>query len=100
MNEVNDVVIQPPLLPDRVAVLIEAFLSGRNRLTIRAYRQDLEDFATFSGTGTVERSAQRLLASSPGDANAAVLAYRNRMVERGLKAATINRRLAAVRAFV
>ena len=85
---------------DKAAALVQAFLSGRNALTIRAYRQDLRGFAAFAGAEGIDAAARLLLGLAPGDANALVLAYRTQMVERGLQAATINRRLSALRALV
>jgi integrase/recombinase XerC len=89
-----------PSSPDKTAALIESFLSGRNPLTIRAYKQDLADFAAFLSTDNVGGAARRLLSLAPGDANALALAYRTKLVERGLQGATINRRLSALRAMV
>jgi integrase/recombinase XerC len=80
--------------------LIEAFLAGRNESTLRAYRADLEDFRTFTGATTPNDAAHRLIGVSHGEANGLALAYRADMVERGLQAATINRRLAALRSLV
>lgn len=80
--------------------LLDAFLGGRNLRTLAAYRADLSDFAAFTGVQDAGAAAEWLLAQVHGDANAAVLAWRSAMVERGLAAATINRRLAAVRSFV
>ena len=95
-------VYRSPVLsnPNKVTGLIQAFLTGRNPLTIRAYRQDLEDFASFMSADGVDDAARGLLTLAPGDANALALGFRIALVERGLAAATINRRLAALRAFV
>jgi integrase/recombinase XerC len=83
------------------ARLVAAFLAGRNAQTMRAYAADLDDFAAFLDLPDVNAAAgQLLLGRSHGDANALALAYRSRMVERGLAAATINRRLAALRSLV
>ena len=88
------------LRSDRASELVRSFLGGRTPATTRAYAQDLEVFADFMQVERVEEAARRLLSLLPGDANAAALDYRNAMVERGLKAATVNRRLAALRALV
>lgn len=85
---------------DPVARLVTAFLAGRNARTMRAYSQDLEDFRAFAGVGTVEAAAAALLGHGHGEANAAALAYKASLVERGLAAATVNRRLAALRSLV
>lgn len=80
--------------------LVDAFLAGRNERTLAAYRRDLEDFAAFLGVTTTDDAARRLFSGSHGEANALALAYRARLVERGLQSATINRRLAALRSLV
>jgi integrase/recombinase XerC len=81
------------------ARLVAAFLAGRNPRTIRAYRQDLADFAAFVG-GTPDAAADRLLGCGAGAANALALAYKGYLLRRGLAAATVNRRLAALRSLV
>jgi integrase/recombinase XerC len=81
------------------AWLVAAFLADRNPRTLRAYRQDLADFAAFVGATPAVATAQ-LLARGAGGANAAALAYKAHLRERCLAAATINRRLATLRALV
>ena len=80
--------------------LVAAFLSGRNERTLRAYRQDLEDFRAFMNAETPEDAARLLLSRGHGEANAVALAYKNDLMERKLSAATVNRRLAALRSLV
>ncbi len=80
--------------------LVEAFLAGRNEHTLGAYRQDLEDFRAFVGAFDLDAAARTLLSLPHGEANGLVLAYRAELVDRGLAAATINRRLAALRSLV
>ncbi len=89
-----------PMRSDRASELVRSFLGGRTPATTRAYAKDLEDFAGFMKVPHVDEAARRLLSFLSGDANATALDYRNAMVERGLKAATTNRRLAALRALV
>src|SRR5262245_52123296 len=79
--------------------LLAAFLSGRSPQTLRAYRQDLDDFAAFLGVPAAD-AAHRLLAGGPGHANGLGLAYRAQLLGRGLAPATVNRRLAALRSLV
>lgn len=83
-----------------VSKLLEAFLAGRNERTLAAYRADLEAFRVFAGAATTGEAANRLLSGSHGEANGAALAYKAHMTETGLQAATINRRLAALRSLV
>ena len=80
--------------------LIKAFLRGRNRKTIEAYRGDLEDFSAFLGARNIDDASKILLSKGPGEANALALAYKTHLIERGLQAATVNRRLAALRSLV
>jgi integrase/recombinase XerC len=82
---------------DRVSELVEAFLSGRKKTTLDAYRRDLEVFAEFMGVASPTEAAAVLFQQVPGDANALVLRWRTQLVGEGLSAATVNRRLAAVR---
>jgi len=82
------------------ASLVAAFLAGRNARTVCAYRQDLEAFRRFLQVPTLDDAAQRLLASAPGAAHALALAYQAHLLERGLQAATVNRRLATLRSLV
>ncbi len=83
-----------------IADLVDTFLAGRNPRTLTAYRADLADFARFVTAATVADAACLLLARGQGTANVLALAYRNRLIERGLAAATVNRRLAALRSLV
>ena len=80
--------------------LMGVFFSGRSELTLRAYRQDLEDFRVFVGAESREGAAGVLLTRTPGQANALALSYRNQLKDRGLAPATVNRRLAALRSLV
>jgi integrase/recombinase XerC len=80
--------------------LMAAFLSGRNRRTLRAYAGDLTDFARFIGQATAATAVEFLVSLPPGQANAAALAYRAHLLDRRLSSATIARRLAALRSMV
>ncbi len=93
-------IYQNPLIAHTQVNLIASFLSGRNRKTIEAYRQDLEDFRSFLNTSSIDEAAQTLLSCGHGQANALALAYKTNLIDRGLQAATVNRRLAALRSLV
>jgi len=80
--------------------LVAAFLAGRNARTVCAYRQDLEAFRQFLRVPTLDTAAQALLTSAPGKAHALAWAYQAHLVERGLQATTVNRRLATLRSLV
>lgn len=85
-----------PIEPPHVR-LLKAFLSGRSPRTLRAYGQDLRDFALWSRASSPEEAARLLLACEHGRANEVALEYRNSLLERKLSPATVNRRLAALR---
>ena len=81
-------------------MLLRAFWSGRNPRTLAAYQQDWADFCTFLGVSDSSEAAIRLISLSGGEANATALYYQSHLMERGLAAATVNRRLAALRSLV
>lgn len=85
----------PPL-----ARLVAAFLDGRSPRTTQAYSEDLQAFARFVRAPSEEAAAWLLLKRTHGAANELVLAYRGHLMMTGLAAATVNRRLAAVRSLV
>lgn len=80
--------------------LIQSFLSGRNKKTIAAYRQDLDDFRAFLNAPSLDDAAAFLLSCGHGKANGIALAYKTNLIDRGLQSATVNRRLAALRSLV
>lgn len=82
------------------ADLVDAFLSGKSKRTLKAYGQDLEDFRSFVGVPTLDEAARVLLGNGHGRGNALAHAYRTHLMERGLSPATVNRRLAALRSMV
>ncbi|MBI5385956.1 MAG: tyrosine-type recombinase/integrase [Verrucomicrobia bacterium] len=92
--------VKPTPTPVDHHSLLKAFLSGRNVRTIKAYAQDLANFQAFVSARSTEEAARRLMSEGHGPANMLALSYRTHMVERGLKSATINRRLAALRSLV
>jgi len=92
---------RPKLVPNfDTRKLIAAFLAGRNAQTMRAYARDLQDFMIFMKATSPEDAARLLLGGGHGEANALALAFKAELIERGLSANTVNRRLAAVRSLV
>jgi integrase/recombinase XerC len=91
---------RPPDATGPAERLLTAFLAGRSPQTLRAYRQDLAHFTAFTGAATPVEAAQRLLGGGAGPANELALRYKADLLERGLAAATVNRRLAALRSLV
>lgn len=101
MSHELEPVSRPLLVPNSDSVdLLDAFLGGRNPRTLRAYDRDLADFARFLGSPTSREAIGLLTSGSHGQANAVALAYRTHLAARGLKTATIGRRLAALRSVV
>jgi integrase/recombinase XerC len=90
----------PTILTVGKVDLLAAFLAGRTPTTLRAYRKDLTDFATFLGAANPHEAVALLVAGSAGQANTLALGYRAHLTDRGLAPATIARRLAALRSVV
>lgn len=93
----NNIVIAP--VPS-IQRLLNAFLAGRKASTLRAYRQDLLDFAGFLGVESIESAARHLLTRDAGHANGVLLDYQHALLERRLAPNTVNRRIAALRSLV
>jgi integrase/recombinase XerC len=77
--------------------LVEQFLARRSPNTRRAYDSDLRDFATFLGEPTPVAAMDKLIRSSPAQANLIVMQYQQHMSESDTTPATRNRRLSAIR---
>lgn len=90
---------KPPALPG-LGDFLSAFLAGRNPRTLRAYAADLADFARFVRVPEAWAAVELLLSRNAGHANALALAYKADLMGRELAAATIARRLAALRSMV
>jgi integrase/recombinase XerC len=75
-------------------------LAGRSARTARAYRQDLEDFARFLKLPGPAEALAELVSWSQGTANHCAYQFRAHLAARGLAAATIARRLSALRSAV
>lgn len=86
----------PPRLPSPDEILA-SFLARRSRRTREAYESDLRDFAAHIGGGDLSAVIDWLRRLTGPQANAIALSWRTRMVERGLAAATVNRRLSSLR---
>ncbi len=83
--------------PSDLLALLEAQATPATR---RAYRQGILQFAAWCGEPSPEAAVRRLLEGGPGPANALVLRYRAALLERSAAPATVNLRLAALRAAV
>ena len=100
-----------PLAPPTTAVLsqvpevtddelLERFLARFSPHTRRAYDGDLRRFAAHCGSASPLLAVADLLGGSRGRANRIAMAWRSAMEARGLAAATVGRRLAALRSVV
>src|SRR3954469_25192564 len=88
-----------PVPPDHTR-LLDTFLARRSPRTLAAYQADFEDFRAYMRVATIANAAERLIIDGSGMAIACALGYRAQMIERGLPATTINRRLVALRSLV
>lgn len=79
------------------AEVLAAFLARRSERTRRAYGADLRAFACHLGQVDPAETLRYLAGLQGCAANAAVLAWRQAMVEAHLAPATINRRLSTIR---
>lgn len=87
-------------LPGETEKLVKLFQGElKSKRTKQAYAEDLRLWAEWQGVDVVTAVAN-LLRSSAGQANGALVAYRNSLSERKLSASTQNRRLAAIRRVV
>jgi integrase/recombinase XerC len=94
LAEMNSLAIRHP------QSVIDSFLAGRNPLTKKAYLQDLASFCEFLQTDTIGKAAEIILSAGPGRANEIGILYKAHLIDKGLSPATINRRLAALRALI
>jgi integrase/recombinase XerC len=101
MNEAM-IAYNQKLLSSKVAIndLVNSFLSGRKKTTIKAYHQDLTYFADYLNAEDLNQAASILVLKEPGAANKLVLDYKTYMLDQSFTPATVNRRLASLRSLV
>lgn len=87
-----------PARPQRVSSLLASLLKTRSERTREAYARDYESFREFVGVDSVDEALIRLVGSPGPLALEIVLAFQGHLAERGLAPATINRRMAAIKA--
>jgi integrase/recombinase XerC len=85
-----------------VADVIDAWLSGRNANTVKAYVRDMNDFARVRSPRKPDRVAvaAELLTNGRGVATKIALEYLADMNQRGLSTATISRRYSMLRSLI
>lgn len=79
--------------------IVDLWLESKSPNTRRSYRRSIADFAEFL-TKTINDACEDLINHGSSHAQQIVLAYRTHLVSRGLAAATIASRLAAIRSIV
>jgi integrase/recombinase XerC len=82
-------------------VLKQLLADKRSENTRRAYERDVNDFlVTMTGTAALPDNVLEFLHLEERQAVAVVLKYKAKLIDKGLKEATVNRRLAAVKSLV
>lgn len=82
-------------------VLKQLLADKRSENTRRAYERDVNDFLkTMTGIAAVPDNVLEFLHLEERQAVAVVLKYKAKLIDKGLKEATVNRRLAAVKSLV
>jgi len=81
----------------RISLYGALLADAGNPRTQRARTQDVADLARFLGLAEPGAAAELVVSGTVGQANAIALGYSRHLIDRGLAAATINRRLSTVR---
>jgi integrase/recombinase XerC len=99
---VPDSATQLDFPPPSGSSLVERLLADkRSAHTQKAYAKDLKDFfRTTTGCEPTPEMVAAFLRMERLEAKSVVLDYKAKMIDRGLSEATVNRRLAAIRALV
>jgi len=82
------------------ARVLNAFLAGKSKQTLKAYKLDLRLFLDFLKLETEEQLARRFHENGAGRSNLDALEYRDHLDKQGIAPRTINRRVASVKSFV
>jgi integrase/recombinase XerC len=80
--------------------LVDAAVAGKSAGTQATYTKMFKAWAEFTGHCDPEQAVQALIRLQPGQANAAVLAFKAEAIERGLSPSSVNLRLSAVKVVV
>lgn len=81
-------------------IVTELLADKRSVNTRYAYQKDLRDFFASMGRELSPATVAEFLSLTQYEAIALVLKYKAQMIDRGLKEATVNRRLAAIKSLV
>jgi integrase/recombinase XerC len=82
------------------AAIVREFWAARGERTRHAYEADLKTLQRYLGTPSAGEALAAVLRAGPGGAFRIANGYKASLVEAGLAAATINRRLSSLRALV
>ena len=83
-----------------IDLILQAFYEGRSQKTTQLYLSDLDAFRGYLGVGSLKTALLELFKAPHSQANLTVMHYKALMHQNGLKPATINRRLSALRSIV
>lgn len=84
----------------KVDLILQAFHKGRSQKTMQLYMSDLDAFRNYLGLKTLKSALSELFGAPHSQANLIIMHYKALMHQDGLKPATINRRLSALRSIV
>lgn len=89
-----------PAAANRLRVMADDFFNSLAGPTRRAYDHGLRSFAAFVGAASIWEGVGTLIARGSGEAFALVTRYRSHLQASGLRGASINRRLTAIRQII
>jgi integrase/recombinase XerC len=87
-------------LEESTEKLIHSYFPEKSPGTRKAYATDLESFSEYLGTDSCREALDHLFSLTHNRANLVVLHYKASIDESGMKAASINRKLSALRSIV
>lgn len=87
-------------IEDKAKVLLTAFLASKSNNTKSAYQVDIQSFAMYVKHFHNINSIQEIIWLPFGDLNYIVLNYKDYLLAKNLSAATVNRRLGALRSLI
>ncbi len=91
---------RPIMNEQKIDLILQAFCEGRSQKTVQLYLSDLDTFKSYLGVNNLKSALLELFDSPHSQANLTIMHYKSLMHQNGLKPATINRRLSALRSIV
>ncbi len=80
--------------------LIQSFFPNKSAGTLKAYASDLDTFSSYLGTDSAREALELLFSLPQNRANLVVLHFKVQIDDSGMKPASINRKLSALRSIV